>query len=264
MNSLQDHHQQARFSTAAPTYDRLARVQRAVAENVLRGLTFIDEPKRILDIGCGTGKLTRQIASIWPAAEVEGMDIAPGMIERAIELNTGSTRPAFFVADARSFLGGRPYDVLVSSSALHWVQPLGVTFLNLARLLTPGGRFVFAIMLKNTLRELHEARMHIVPDNPPAQRLPSNDDVLTALFDGGFQVEVTEVEQRLTHSASAKDLLRELHAVGVTGGGLSRGSRPLSRAELQQLTSYYEERYHDSQGVFATYHVGHYWGIRRV
>lgn len=263
MNLLKEH-QQARFSAAASGYDRLARVQRAVAENVIRGLTFADAPKRVLDIGCGTGNLTRRIASIWPDADVEGIDLAPGMIENARRLNAASTRPRFTVADAATFTSAQPYDVLVSSSTLHWVQPLDSTFLNLARLLTPGGRFVFAVMLKNTLRELHAARTRVVPNNPPTQRMPSNENVRTALNSSGFQIEASEVEERLTHSESAKALLHELHELGVTGGGLSRGTHPLSRIELHRLLEYYNTHFRDSQGVFATYHVGHYWGTRHA
>lgn len=263
MNSLQEH-QRVRFSAAASGYDRFARVQRAVAENVLRGLTFAAAPKRVLDIGCGDGNLTRQIAGIWPEAEVEGIDLAPGMIESARRLNTDSTRPRFTVADAATFTSARPYDALVSSSALHWAQPLNSTFANLGRLLAPGGRFVFALMLKNTLRELHAARARVVPDNPPTQRMPSDQNVRAALNSNGFKLEASEVEERLTHSESARALLRELHELGVTGGGLSRGARPLSRTELHHLIEYYDAHYRDPQGVFATYHVGHYWGVRHA
>lgn len=255
-------HQQARFSAAAPAYDRLARVQRDVAERLFRSLTYVESATRILDIGCGTGGLTRRLAKIWPTADIEGIDLAPGMIEAARQSNGTATRPTFIVADAATFTSDRPYDLLVSSSTLHWVQPLETTLVHLARLLAPGGRFVFAIMLEKTLRELHETRALVTPQNPASQRMPSNDTVLAALTKAGLLIEMNEEEERTTTSESATDLLRELHELGVTGGALARGTAPLTRRELQNLTKLYDEHHRNERGVFATYHVGHYFGSR--
>lgn len=262
--NLHQEHQQARFSAAAAGYNRLARVQRAVADRLFQGLAFLGDAHRVLDIGCGTGNLTRRLAETWPRADVDGIDLAPGMIDEARRLNGTATRPVFFVADAATFTGERPYDLLVSSSTLHWVQPLESTFKHLANLLTSDGGFAFAIMLEHTLKELHDARTEVAPDNPPAQRMPSNEAVCDALARAGFHVEIDEMEEHVTHAESTAELLHELQALGVTGGPLSRGTRPLSRGEIQRLAGIYDTRYRDEAGVFATYQVGHYWGWRNA
>ncbi len=256
--------QQAQFSAAAAEYDRYAHTQRAVANQLFEGLAHEGEMQRILDIGCGTGSLTRHLAIAWPDAEVEGIDHAPGMIEAAQRLNGNASRPRFILADAKTFSAEQPYDLLASSSTLHWVQPLDSTLRHLTSLLAPNGAFAFAIMLEKTLWELHALRAEIAPDNTPAERMPTHIEVLHAIANAGLLTLANEVQEFSIHAESAAKLLQELRALGVTGGPLSRGARSLTRGEMQQLIERYDTRYRDEKGVRATYHVGYYWGRRRA
>ncbi|HMP76447.1 MAG TPA: methyltransferase domain-containing protein [Kiritimatiellia bacterium] len=255
-------HQQTRFSAAAARYDQLARVQQAVADRLFQGLAFLGNPRRVLDIGCGTGALTRKLAATWPRAEVEGIDSAPGMIDEAQRLHRTEDRPRFTCADARTFAPGHRYDLLVSTSTLHWIQPLDRTFAHLATLLEPGGNFAFALMLEHTLGELHALRREIAPGKPPAARMPSESAVRAALAGAGLRVAMDEVEERVTHAESALAVLHDLRALGVTGGSLSRGATPLTRGELTHLIVAYDARHREADGVRATYHVGYFWGSR--
>ena len=108
--------------------------------------------ERILDLGCGTGHLTQQIALA--GAEVAGLDISLPMIEQARknypELN-------FVLADASAFEFSQPFDAVFSNAALHWmVQPREVVAC-VARALNPGARFVAEFGGKGNLRALREA-----------------------------------------------------------------------------------------------------------
>src|SRR5690242_11177967 len=71
--------------------------------------------ERILDLGCGTGHLTAQIAAA--GAEVEGIDASAGMIARARELYP---QIRFEVASGEDFAVEAPVDAVFSSAALHW------------------------------------------------------------------------------------------------------------------------------------------------
>lgn len=250
------------FSAAASTYDRLALVQSRVADRLIDGMAMLGTPSRVLDIGCGTGALTRRLAALFPQAVITGIDIAPGMIREATRLADDTARVRFLVADATSFTDPRSFDLLVSSSTLHWVQPLARTCRHLAGLLEPMGAFAFAIMLEQTLNELHSARGGVVPDNPPVLRMPAPEQVRAALFAAGFAIQMEEVREVVAHAESAHEMLKKLKGLGVTGGPLSRGARPLTRSELQRLLTHYESAYRDEQGVRATYQVGYFWGTR--
>lgn len=263
-NPLFDRHQKARFSAAAQTYDQAAHIQRGVAERLLMGMAFLGNPRRVLDIGCGTGHLTRRMAQTWPRADVIGIDHAPGMIAEAQRQNHGADRPRYVCADATRFSSDTPFDLLVSSSTLHWIQPLAPALLSLAGQLQPGGSFAFALMLHGTLRELHQIRRLVSPDLTPAQEMPEPDAFVEFLTAAGFRVEMSEIEEKTTRAATARDVVRELRKLGVTGGPLSRSARSLNREELDRLFELYDARYRDENGAWATYRVGYFWGTRRV
>ena len=91
----------------------------------------------ILDLGCGTGHLTEEIAR--RAAVVVGIDRSEEMIAQA-----RSRYPAleFAVADARTYQPDRQYDAVFSNAVLHWIQPPEQVICMVAQALKPGGRFV--------------------------------------------------------------------------------------------------------------------------
>jgi trans-aconitate 2-methyltransferase len=93
--------------------------------------------ERILDLGCGTGHLTAQLAA--RGTEVIGLDASPAMIEQARRAYSQLT---FLIGDARDFTLDRPCDAVLSNAALHWVQPPEWVVACVYRALRPGGRFV--------------------------------------------------------------------------------------------------------------------------
>lgn len=93
--------------------------------------------ERILDLGCGTGHLTAQIAAA--GAEVIGIDNAPGMIESA---RASYPHLRFELADAVDFAFAEPFDAVFSNAAIHWMQHPERVAACIARALKPGGRFV--------------------------------------------------------------------------------------------------------------------------
>src|SRR3954470_4506043 len=74
--------------------------------------------ERVLDLGCGTGQLTAEIAD--SGAEVLGIDRSPEMIAQA-RRNFPGLR--FKVGDARTFAVDQPFEAVFSNAVLHWVKP---------------------------------------------------------------------------------------------------------------------------------------------
>ncbi|WP_219465689.1 class I SAM-dependent methyltransferase [Nonomuraea rhizosphaerae] len=94
--------------------------------------------ERVLDLGCGTGVLTSQIAA--RGADVLGIDGSPAMIEKALALYPGVD---FIVGDGHDFSVAMAYDAVFSNAALHWMSRDPVSVIaNVHEALTPGGRFV--------------------------------------------------------------------------------------------------------------------------
>lgn len=93
--------------------------------------------ERILDLGCGTGQLTGDIAAT--GAQVVGLDSSPEMLGQA---HQNYPHLKFVLADATSFRFDEPFDAVFSNAALHWVKNAGAAVGSIAAALRPGGRFV--------------------------------------------------------------------------------------------------------------------------
>lgn len=138
------------FSRGAAAYDAEAILQKEMADR-LYDLAGPVCPTRVLDLGCGTGYLTRRLAEKFPLARVIGIDIAPGMIDAAREKNQ-CPNIKYLVADGERYSDGR-YDLIVANASLQWMK-VEKAFANVLQLLLPGGRFVFATFGPRTLTEL--------------------------------------------------------------------------------------------------------------
>jgi trans-aconitate methyltransferase len=91
--------------------------------------------ERILDVGCGTGALTAQIAAT--PADVVGFDSSPSMIEQAQESHPTLN---FVLADAHDFQFDEPFDAVFSNAALHWIKEPSKVVRCIASALNLGGR----------------------------------------------------------------------------------------------------------------------------
>lgn len=108
--------------------------------------------ERILDLGCGTGHMTQQIAAA--GAEVVGIDSAATMIEQA---RKNYPDLHFEVADARDFYFPEPFDVVFSNAVLHWVKEPERVIACIWKALKPGGRFVAEFGGKGNIQSIVEA-----------------------------------------------------------------------------------------------------------
>lgn len=107
------------FSSRSHDYDNLAVMQKKIADRLLQ-LVPEREYLTILDIGCGTGYICRELKKRFPAAQVTGVDIASGMLKRAMAADPAGNYICedFTKMDA----SGKRFDLIVSASALHWTD----------------------------------------------------------------------------------------------------------------------------------------------
>ncbi len=113
-----------------PALDLLARIK-------------VSQPKTVVDLGCGTGNITRILAERWPQAKIIGVDSSAEMLATARQ----TPSPIQWVqADAATWEPEAPIDVLFSNAALQWLGDHPRLFPRLAGLVAPGGG-VFAIQI---------------------------------------------------------------------------------------------------------------------
>jgi ubiquinone/menaquinone biosynthesis C-methylase UbiE len=99
-----------------------------------------ESPRRVLDLGTGTGKAARVVARRFPTAEIVGVDLSPEMIEQAKRLlpDELADRVSYEVADASALVfDDGAFDLVVLLNMIPF-------FDELARVTAPGGRLVFA------------------------------------------------------------------------------------------------------------------------
>ena len=254
------HHQHvsARFSAAAKTYIGVSHLQDKVARRVVDLVPETSTPGSVLDAGCGPGRLLRIARTRWPEATLTGVDIAPGMIKQSLDLFSGDPRTEFITDDITQFHPAHKFDLVLSSSALHWLKPFAQGLAHVADMCTPGGMMAIAIMLDGTMRELRSAREAAAPGKMPLGRLPT----LAQLEEAAHLIpnsRVRRIEQSASEydQANAREVLRSVHEMGVTGGDVSRSNTPLTRGEMLSLTEFYDRNFATPQGVRVTFVVGY-------
>src|ERR1041385_310164 len=108
--------------------------------------------ERILDVGCGTGRLTAEIAN--SGAEAVGIDYSPTMISHA---RRAFPNLRFETQDACHMPYRGEFDAVFSNAALHWVQPANEAAAAMANALKPGGRLVVELGGQGNIRVLVES-----------------------------------------------------------------------------------------------------------
>jgi trans-aconitate 2-methyltransferase len=127
----------------ARTYDRLADPMTRWGGAVLDRLPLRGD-ERVLDAGCGSGRVTEQLAERLARGRVVALDGSASMVEAARErLARFGDRIEYVVADLGAPLPlTEPVDSILSTATFHWVPDHDALFANLAAVLRPGGRLV--------------------------------------------------------------------------------------------------------------------------
>jgi trans-aconitate 2-methyltransferase len=122
----------------ARTYDSSSEPQQAWASEVLARIEGIAPDARVLDVGCGTGRVTEALLELVPRGRVLALDASADMVELA--RGRLGDRAEVWCQDVLDLDLDEPVDAIVSTAALHWVTDHDRLWMRLARALRPGGR----------------------------------------------------------------------------------------------------------------------------
>ena len=132
----------------AHKYSRNSAVQYGIAMAVLAEHTFRGD-EAILDVGCGDGKITQQLALRVPKGRVVGIDSSEGMIRFAQETHATPANLSFALADVTSLRYTNEFDVVVSTFCLQWVPEKLAAYRSVRKSLRPGGKMILVMPLRN-------------------------------------------------------------------------------------------------------------------
>ncbi|MGD0072010.1 MAG: methyltransferase domain-containing protein [Candidatus Bathyarchaeia archaeon] len=125
------------FSDIAKDYEKISLVQKSAAE-ILFAIININKNEDALDLGCGTGNLTKRIRDI-TSGKIEGIDSAENMIAQA-KNNYEKFKIQFKVLKAEDIKYAHEFDVIFCNSAFQWVTDPEKVIKNCYMALRKGGR----------------------------------------------------------------------------------------------------------------------------
>jgi trans-aconitate 2-methyltransferase len=141
----------------AATYDKVADPQARWGRAVVDRLS-LEGGERVLDAGCGSGRVTAMLLERLPRGQVVALDGSPSMIAEARRRFAGDGRVEYVVADLGKALPiAAPVDAILSTATFHWVLDHDALFTNLAAALKPGGRLCAQCGGAGNVASVHEA-----------------------------------------------------------------------------------------------------------
>lgn len=210
----------ARFGAKAEVYETHADLQDGVAGRLGELLPDLATP-RVLELGCGTGLLSRRLLARYPAGDFVLTDAAPDMIG-ACRRNLADTdaQLTFEVMDASAPASYDGLDLIVTSMMLHWLRDPAACLARFRRMLAPNGILLFATLGPDSFAEWRTVL--------ESEGLPSGTPHLPPIPG------IVE-EEHLTPDKDSLSFLRRMQAVGgltprdgyapLTAGALRRALR---------------------------------------
>lgn len=259
------------FGKAAAHYDDVAVLQCQTGDELLDRLSLVTlQPKRVLDLGVGTGRNLTLLAKRYPHAQLLALDIAPAMLQQARQRYQQalgikrwlpySNMPFYLAGDAESLpLADNSVDLVFANLALQWCDPR-ISFAEIQRVLRPDGLLMFTTLGPDTLRELRQAWAE-VDDYPHVNMFYDMHDVGEAMMAAGLAEPVLDTDRYTLTYDSAMALMKDLKVLGARNVNSGRRRGLTGKDTIKQVADAYEQFRQDAF-LPATYEVvyGHAWG----
>jgi SAM-dependent methyltransferase len=221
-----------RFDERAADYARHARPQAEVARRLAECIRRADTPVDALELGAGTGLLTRELVRL--GYTVRATDLSPAMLAAGAKAEPGATWEPLDAWNPPPAC----CDQIFSSSLLQWCPDPVAGFRRYREALRPGGVMTHAVFTEGTLRELHS-----IPGVPDPVSWRQADAWLDAARAAGFSIRFDQSVLLRTRHADAAALLREIHGTGAVSG------KPmLSPGALRGVLREYDRRFASPEG----------------
>jgi malonyl-CoA O-methyltransferase len=239
------------FARAASTYDGADVLQTEVRDRLLERLQWVRlEPRRILDLGVGTGRALPALAALFPDAELVGLDITPAMLREAARRSSNATSglPILICADAaRLPFPDQSMDLVFSNLVIHWSPALDAVLAEVRRVLRHPGLFTFTTPGPESYRELRAA-WRAVDQTPHVVSFPEMRALGDGLVRAGLAEPVMDTDTLTLRYREFSDLVADLRATGTTNASAGRHPGLTGRRAWSRMTTTYEKE-RDTDGL---------------
>lgn len=250
------------FNRHAAEYEVAAKVQQEIGGRLLERLHYLSmKPQRILDLGCGPGFFSQELARMYPKAQVVGLDLAQIMLLQARKKQGWRRRWSLVAADMECmpFADGA-FDLVFANQVIHWGGHLTSVFRELNRIIKPNGCLMFTTLGPDTFQEL-KAAWFGVNHYAHVNEFADMHDVGDWLMSEHFLDPVIDMELLAVHYESLPKLLQSLKAQGVKNINPKRNQGLTGKTAWQQFRQNYAAMQTNNGKYPLTYEVvyGHAW-----
>jgi SAM-dependent methyltransferase len=199
-----------------------------------------------LDLGTPGGALGQKLAA---SAQIGRLFSA----EPLAHLRAPETGPRIAADEEALPFRDASFDLVVSALALHWVNDLPGTLLQIRRILKPDGLFLATILGGETLTELRQSLAEAEAEiegglSPRVAPFVEVRAMGTLLQRAGFALPVTDIDRLVVRYSDLAGLFRDLRAMGATNALAARRRKPLRRATIARAAENYGMRFADADG----------------
>lgn len=228
------------FSRASTTYDRYSRIQDLALKELIERVRLLKiQPKVVLDLGCGTGKLTRELKHLFPRAKVYGMDVSYGMVGYSKHQEPWFKRAHFINADAHSLpFDSQSIDLVVSNLMIHWCNDIDTVLKELARVLIGDAPLFFTTLGPATLHEIQSA-WHDIDDAPHVHPFLDMHHLGDGLLKTGFRDPVMDRHDHTLYFNSVREAMDSLRLIGAQNQLTHRRKTLTSKSRFKCFESNY-------------------------
>lgn len=196
------------FNKAAPGYDNHAHVQKLVAEQLFNKIENLTA-KSILEIGCGTGFLTKLMSAKFLDANYFISDIASEMVDKCKNNHHGMS---FFVCDGEHLPINTQLDLVISNCSFQWFENLGESLRAIAK---HAKTIAFSTFISGTFAEWVEAHNMIGVKNNLSLYYSLEDiqKICSQIDIRAVEISTQNIEIKFTN---AREFLHSLKHIGAS------------------------------------------------
>jgi len=248
------------FSRAANTYNSAADVQLDIAFDAMAYVP--SHYKSGLDIGCGTGRISQQLAT--RCDNLVAIDLAFGMLAYAKQNNlVGDPSICWLQGDADYLpMADNSVDMVFSSMVLQWSDNQKKVMAEIARVMSSGSHSVLAIMCDGSFNQLNDC-WQTIDSERHVNRFASAQTWYNAAKSQGLQVTMQQ-KKYVTWHQNIRQLLSSIKSIGANvvltsqysaEHNKTKSKNVFNRHTLQYLETYYQQKYAENMQLPLTYQV---------
>ncbi len=227
----------SRFGQSAATYHHLAHIQQSIAIQLAERTINYAPLHKILEIGCGTGFLTKDMMAIHQPHTYYLNDLSPSMIgQAALLLNAENCRSVVLPGDAETISFPGELDAIVSSSAIQWFQQPALFLKKASEALHCKGVLAIATYGEKNFIEIKSL-------SNQGLYYPEADQ-LKAMITPWFDLQIFEQQTVIQWFDSVSAVLNHMKQTGVN----CLAQNPMSAGNLRRLMDEYSKQYANRDG----------------